>query len=125
MNPNVATGAYKVIWFMVNMYDDRYEFREKYHFIQADAETARPIYSIGFNTFNPPGTTLWDKEVHVVAGDLLPHVINAIEAAYDSGHYSTRDLADFKITTMSGGWEVGGLSICTMRIVDVSLKANY
>lgn len=112
----------KIIWFGIGVYDDRHP--QRHLRILHDPASASLIYNIGINTLDPD-VTMWDNQTHRITGDILPHVMDAIAEAYGRGYFSTNDPSAFKIASVYHGWEISGLSICTMRTEKISLIAHY
>ncbi len=110
------------LWFGVGLYDDRYPeitLRTKH-----DNATRKLIYNIGINSLDPD-ISLHDGKLHTVEGDLLPHVLKAIQVAQEKGYFKTEDLSKFRIGGLNFGWEIPGLSHASVHVRDLSLVATY
>ena len=120
-NPESA-GFDDFIWFLVPIYDDRYEFPQK--FIEQDIAdpSAKMIY-------DPGGKRYYQRSLHCgewvnINCDLLPVILEAMNVAWEKGYLKqSKNLRDYHITSMSLGWEVTGLNEVEIAIKDLSLKA--
>ncbi len=106
------------LWFGLTVYDDRNPRPGLY--VAGDEASGKLIYNIGLE----PLTTgsLMDGAWHRLEADLLPHMILALQAAWDRGLLTeSRNLADYRVGGMNIGWEIPGLNDAEVQVRDLSL----
>jgi len=119
-NPG-APGYGDYLWFGVTLYDDRYPMPGLYAAQDScEACTGKYIYNIGLEPLS--NSSLNDQQWHSLSADLLPHILTALQKAWDLGYLpDSQNLADYRIGGMNLGWEIPGLNNSELQIRDLSL----
>ncbi len=113
---NPGYGDY--LWFGISLYDDR-DPRPGLS-VSGDDATGKLIYNIGLAPLSTVG--LVDNQWHRLEVDFLPHILLAIQEAWDRGYLAdSRTLADYRIGGMNLGWEIPGLNAAELQIRNLSL----
>jgi hypothetical protein len=118
-----APGFGDFLWFVVPLYDDRYEVPPEY--VAQDFAEAR-----GKLIFNPGATALGLKATRVgewqsADCELRPWLERALETARAKGYLrDSRDPADYSVAHINLGWEVPGLNRVAMDVRGLSLVAT-
>jgi hypothetical protein len=118
-----SPGFGDYLWFVMPVFDDRYEIPPA-HVAQDFAVTqGRLIY-------NPGGAAVGLKPMRIGAWqtvdcELRPWLVRALQAAWKKGYLrDSQDLADYRVAHLNLGWEVPGLNRATMDLRDLSLSAR-
>ncbi|MFI4912858.1 MAG: hypothetical protein ACIAQZ_14440 [Sedimentisphaeraceae bacterium JB056] len=122
-NANKQSAGYgDFIWFIVPLYDDRYEYPKPYIAQDKADKSAKMIFDPGGRKYysTPTGSGKWVT----INCDLLPTILEALKTAWDKGYLAdSKDLDDYKIASMNMGWETTGLNKAGIAIKDLSLSA--
>ena len=121
-SPNPAYGN-NYFWFGIKAFDSREpEVIEKK--IAADVigenSTDKLMIDVGINALAPE-VSFHDGESHIIEGDLLPLIKEAVEL----GYIESPDFSHHKIGTMNFGWEVPALDVVSFRTDELSLVTEY
>jgi len=117
-----SAGFGKFLWFGVPFYDDRYRDPPG-HVAQDTAGSDMFIYT-------PPAAEFFKGSAHDkgwirVDKDLVPLIKQALQATWQQGHLTeSRELADYRITTVNLGWEVPGILDVGMQMRNLSFLAQ-
>ena len=116
-----STGFCKFLWFGVPFYDDRYRDPPG-HVAQDTAGSDMFIYA-------PPAREFFAGSTHDrgwirIDQDLVPLIRKALPSAWQAGYLrESRELADYRITSVNLGWEVPGVFDVGMQTRGLSLRA--
>lgn len=118
-----SPGFGDFLWFVAPLYDDRHAQPPRYVNRDFADPSAKCIYNPGTDAFTTQ--RLRDGEWVSIDRDLRPLLIEALHEAWRLGYLrDSRDLADYRLTTMNLGWEVPGLNRVAMALRDLSLRAE-
>lgn len=118
-----SPGFGDYLWFVVPVYDDRYEVPPEY--VAQDFAVTK-----GKLIFNPGGAAAGLKPLRVgewqtVDCDLRPWLERALAAAWVKGYLKdSSDPADYQLAHVNLGWEVPGLNRVAMDLRGLSLSAE-
>jgi len=116
-----SAGFGKFLWFGVPFYDERYR-NPPGHVAQDTAGSDMFIYT-------PPAVEFFKGSAHDrvwirVDKDLVPLIHQALRATWQQGHLTeSRELADYRITSVNLGWEVPGIFDVAVQVRGFSLRA--
>jgi len=117
-----SPGFGQLVSFGIPLYDDRSRF-PKAHKAQDTGGTAMFIFTPGGEVF--ADKSAHDREWITVDKELRPLFLEALETAWERGFLrESRDLADYRITTMNLGWEVPAIFDVEMQVRDLSLEVQ-
>ncbi|MCK5689622.1 hypothetical protein KAI87_10155, partial [Myxococcota bacterium] len=117
-NAAQADGYGDFLWFGLTVYGDRDASPGLY--VAGDDFSGKLIYNIGYEPLCE--TDLTDGAWHNLKEDLLPHILLAVQEAWDRGYLpDSHNLADYRIGGMNLGWEVPGLNDAELQIRNLSL----
>ncbi|MBW2701222.1 MAG: hypothetical protein JRF33_10420 [Deltaproteobacteria bacterium] len=115
-DPEFGYGDY--LWFGLTLYDDRNDMPGLY--VNGDDATGKLIYNIGLAPLSD--ASLADEAWHRLHEDLLPHILDALQEAWDRGYLPhSHNLSDYYIGGMNLGWEIPGLNNAELQIRNLSL----
>jgi len=120
-NLNQASAGFgDFLWFGIMLHEDRGRTQPM---IQGDDFSQKLIYNIGYDILNDySNNPITDNEWHTLEEDFLPHIITALQEAWNRGYLSdSHNLSDYKIGGMNLGWEITGLNNAELQIDDLSL----
>jgi len=120
-NLNINSAGFgDFLWFGIMIHEDR-GYTDL--MIQGDDFSQKLIYNIGYDILNDySNTAITDNQWHTLEEDFLPHILNALQEAWNRGYLSdSHNLSDYKIGGMNLGWEITGLNNAEMQIDDLSL----
>jgi hypothetical protein len=117
-----SSGFGDYLWFVVPVYDDRYELPPPY--VAQDFAVTR-----GKLIFNPGAAAVGLQPLRpgvwqTLACELRPRLDQALAAAWAGGYLAgSRDPADYRIAHLNLGWEVPGLNRVALEVRGLSLQA--
>ncbi len=118
-----SPGFGDFLWFVVPVYDDRYEVPPEYVAQDFAMTQGKLIYNPGtraLTTNRPRLGEWWQLEC-----ELRPWLERALTAAWEKGYLKdSRDRADYRVASLNVGWEVPGLSRAAMDLRGLSLRAT-
>jgi hypothetical protein len=118
-----SPGFGKLVWFGIPLYDDRSRF-PKTHRAQDTGGTGMFIFTPGGEVFST--RSAHDRAWITVDKELRPLLVEALACAWEHGFLrESRDLGDYRLTSMNLGWEVPGLFDVEMQVRDLSLMVSY
>jgi hypothetical protein len=121
VNP-ASAGKGRLVWFGIPLYDDR-------HRIPPEHKT-RDTGGTGMFIFTPRGDVYASASAHdggwiTVDRDLVPLLRESLTAAWDKGFLvESRDLSDYRLTSINLGWEVPGMLDVALAIRGLSLRVE-
>ncbi len=116
-----STGYGKFLWFGVPFYDDRYR--------DPPGHVARDTAGSDMFIYTAPSGEFFAGSAHDrgwirVDQDLVPLIRKGLESAWQRSYLSeSRELADYRITSVNLGWEVPGILDVGMETRGLSLRA--
>lgn len=118
-----SRGYGDFLWFVAPLYDDRHEQPPRYVNRDFADPSAKCIYNPGTDAFTTNRLRSGDwVRVH---RDLRPLLVDALKEAWRLGYLKdSRDLADYRLTTLNLGWEVPGLNRVAIALRDLSLRVE-
>jgi len=118
-----SPGYGDFLWFVVPLYDDRHAQPPRYLNRDFADASAKFIFNPGTDAFTPQH--LRDGQWVKIDRDLRPLLLEALKEAWQRGYLrDSRDLADYRLTTLNLGWEVPGLNRVALAVRDLSLRAE-
>lgn len=121
-NVNKKSPGYgDFLWFVIPIYDVRYELPPEY--IARDfAETrGKLIFSPGAAAYGIKPLKV--GEWQTLNCDIRPSIERAVKTAWERGYLQdSKDLSDYKICHLNLGWEVPGLNRVCIEFRNLSLK---
>jgi hypothetical protein len=117
-----SPGYGDFLWFVLPLFDDRHAQPPRY----VNRDFADPSAKLIFNPGTDAFTTnrLRDGEWVSIDNDLLPFLKEALAEGWRLGYLGgSRDLADYRPTTINIGWEVPGLNRVAIALRGLSLRA--
>lgn len=119
-NPQSA-GFGQYLWFGIPIYDDRHRMSPSYQ-AQDFADTKMFIYTVAAEALSQ--TSTHDGQWVTFARDLLPLMRDGLEAGWKRGFLpGSRELADYRVTSICLGWEVPGIFDVEVQLRNLSLLA--
>ncbi len=122
-----SPGYGDYFWLAIDLYDDRKPVSEFYSLRDPSwakkKGTVKLIYQIGMKAFTDQivGNGKW-VDVH---GNLLPHVIAGLNAAWASGFLpASKDAKDYHVSSTYLGWEIPGLNDAAMAVKGLRAAAT-
>lgn len=118
-----SSGFGDFLWFVVPLYDDRHAQPPRY----VNRDFADPSAKLIFNPGTDAFTTdrLRDGAWVTVDRDLRPLLLEALNEAWRLGYLrGSRELADYRLTTLNLGWEVPGLNRVAIALRDLSVRVE-
>jgi hypothetical protein len=121
-NPQ-SPGLGRLLWFGIPLYDDRHRIPIGH----ASKDTAGSEMFI----FTPAGNIFTSASAHdgdwiTVDQDIVPLLREALETAWVRGFLTeSRDLGDYRVTSLNLGWEVPGIFDVEMQVRDLGLKVKF
>ncbi|MCK5806187.1 MAG: hypothetical protein KAI66_25370, partial [Lentisphaeria bacterium] len=118
-NLNTSSDGYgDFLWFGLTLYDDRDDMPGLY--VNGDDATGKLIYNIGLAPLSD--ASLVDGAWHGLYEDLLPHMLSALQEAWERGYLPrSHSLSDYYLGGMNLGWEIPGLNNTELQIRNLSL----
>lgn len=116
-----SKGYGDFVWFGIPLYDSRW--RIPHSFIAPDVAHHKLIYT-------PPGDTYTEESVHDgewvrIDRDILPLMHEAFKTAWERGCLlDSRDFADYRLGSISIGWEVPGPLDVEMQVKGLGLTSE-
>ncbi len=114
-----SPGKGRLVWFGIPLYDDR-------HRVPPEHKT-RDTGGTDMFIFTPRGDVYAPKSAHdgdwiAVDHDLVPLLRESLTEAWSKGFLmESRNLADYRITSINLGWEVPGIFDVAMQVRGLSL----
>ncbi|MEN6307782.1 MAG: hypothetical protein ABFD91_08510 [Anaerohalosphaeraceae bacterium] len=109
-------------WFIIPLYDHRYRDWPEYIAQDTADPSQKMIYTPGAKACGV--RSLHDRDWVTVDTEILQILIKGIEESWKRGYLAgSRDLNDYRISSINLGWEVTGLAKASMQIRNLSLKA--
>ncbi len=122
-NRNQASAGYgDFLWFQIPVFDDRYEYSPLLIMQDFADPSQKMIYNPGARAYlsEPVKEGQWVT----IDKDIYPQILKALETAWEKGYLKdSRELADYKITSVILGWEVTGLNRVSMQFRNFSFAA--
>ncbi|MCC7373978.1 MAG: hypothetical protein IT581_04940 [Verrucomicrobiales bacterium] len=118
-----SPGFGDFLWFVLPLFDDRHPQPPRY----VNRDFADPSAKLIFNPGTDAFTTrrLRDGGWVSIDKDLLPFLKEALAEGWRLGYLAgSRELSDYRLTTINIGWEVPGLNRVAMAIRDLSLRGT-
>lgn len=121
VNP-ASPGKGRLVWFGIPLYDDR-------HRVPPEHKT-RDTGGTGMFIFTPRGDAYASASAHdggwiTVDHDLVPLLRESLAAAWDKGFLTeSREMSDYRLTSINLGWEVPGLLDVALAIRGLSLRVE-
>jgi len=116
-----SKGYGDFVWFGIPLYDSRWSI--PHSFIAPDVAHHKLIYT-------PPGENYTEESVHDgewvhIDRDILPLMHQALNTAWERGCLlDSRDLSDYRLGSMSIGWEVPGPLDVEMQVKGLGLMSE-
>jgi len=108
-------------WFIIPLYDHRYRDWPEYIAQDTADPSQKMIYTPGAKACGVK--SLHDREWVTVDTDILPILIKGMEESWARGYLAgSRDLNDYRISSINLGWEVTGLAKASIQIRNLGLK---
>lgn len=119
-----SPGFGDYLWFVVPLYDDRYDIPPEY---------VAPDFAVthGKLIYNPGGAALGVRRMTTgewakLDCDLRPWLERALETAWKRGYLrDSTNPSDYSVAHINAGWEVPGLSRVSMQLRGLSLTVTY
>ncbi len=118
-----SPGFGDYLWFVVPVYDDRYDLPPAYVAQDFAVTHGKLIFNPGAEAlgFAPIRAGSWER----VDCELRPWLEKALEAAWAKGYLKdSRERNDYRLAHINLGWEVPGVNRVAMEIRDLSLRAT-
>lgn len=121
VNP-ASAGKGRLVWFGIPLYDDR-------HRVPPEHKT-QDTGGTGMFIFTPRGDVYAAASAHdggwiTVDRDLTPLLRESLAAAWDKGFLlESRELSDYRLTSINLGWEVPGMLDVALAIRGLSLRVE-
>ncbi len=117
-----SAGYGDYLWFVVPIYDDRYEIPPEYVARDFAVTRGKLIFNPGAAALDLPPTRVGEWLMADI--DLRPWLERALHIAWNLGYLQdSRDPADYRLAHLNLGWEVPGLNRVTMDLRGLSLRA--
>lgn len=117
-----SPGFGDYLWFVVPVYDDRYDVPPEYIARDFAVTKGKLIYNPGAAALGL--SPLRSGEWRTVELELRSWLELALKAAWSKGYlHDSRDPFDYRVTHLNLGWEVPGLNRVEMNLRGLSLRA--
>lgn len=110
-------------WFIIPLYDHRYRDWPEYIAQDTADPSKKMIYTPGAKACGVK--SLHDRQWVTVDTDMLPILLKGMEESWARGYLAdSRNLNDYRISSINLGWEVTGLAKASIQIRNLGLKAE-
>lgn len=118
-----SEGYGDFLWFVVPLYDDRHAQPPRYVSRDFADPSSKLIFNPGTDAFT--SQRLIERNWVEVDRDIRPFLLEALKEAWRLGYLrGSRDLKDYRLTTLNLGWEVPGLNRVSIAVKGLSLLSR-